>query len=254
MTISEEFIPIEGGQQFDTAPSYPSIFGITLTPQISGLLIGLLGLAGSIYLAINLVMPTWQRNQELQASRNQKQAQVEQKQASLRQSEQVKTELAQAKQQNAEVLALFANEKTLDTLLLDLNRLVESGNGQLQGSSVRAKMTRFEPDNKAPELIADSSLGAEVNGKLKRQVVNVEIEGAFEQTQSILRNVERLQPLLIVKDYESKLVPERSDVEDAVVGGPPTITTSFQLQALIPATPEERAQAVAAVEANQPKK
>jgi type IV pilus assembly protein PilO len=242
MTITEDFIPEETIDYQPVAPSYPKAFGVTLTPGVSGVLIALLGLAGSVYLAINLLMPTWQRHQELQASRDEKNALVEQKQLAIQQTEQVRAELAQVRQQNAQVLTLFADERTLDTLLLDLNRVVESGNAQLPQNSPRAKLKRFVPINQSPEIVSDGTLGAAVNGKLKRQAVNVELEGTFEQTQAIIRNVERLQPLLIVKDYQSSLA-QTGNQPGVIHSGGAVITTSFQLEALMPASPAEAASA-----------
>lgn len=245
MTVTEEFISVEEDQFEAAAPVYPTAFGITLTPQVGGILIAVLGLAGSLYLLFNQVMPAWQKYQELEASRNEKQTQVQQKQATLTQNQRIKADLALAKQQKAEVLALFADEKTLNTLLLDLNRLVVSSNARLQQSSVKAKLNRFVPASQSVEVITDGSLGAEVNGKLKRRMVNVEFQGTFEQTQSILRNIERLQPLLILKEFQSTLAQPASDPQNKVVSGPATITTSFQLQAILPASPEEAANAAA---------
>lgn len=240
MTVTEDYISVEEGGEFEAAaPTYPTAFGITLTPAVSGVLIAVLGLGGALYLVLNMVMPAFQKYQELQASRNEKQGLIEQKQTGLIQTEQVKTQLAQAKQQKVEVLGLFANEKTLDTLLLDLNRVVESSNAQIQRNNVRAKLKRFVPVNQTAEVIADSSLGAAVNGKLKRRVVNIELEGTFEQTQSIVRNIERLQPLLIVRDYQSALAQASPNQQGKVVQGPATITTSFQLQALMPIGSQE---------------
>lgn len=252
MTVTEDFISVEEGGEFEAAaPTYPTAFGITLTPAVSGVLIAVLGLGGALYLVLNMVMPAFAKYQELQASRNEKQGLIQQKQTGLIQTEQVKTQLAQAKQQKVEVLGLFANEKTLDTLLLDLNRVVESSNAQIQRNNVRAKLKRFVPVNQTAEAIADSSLGAAVNGKLKRRVVNIELEGTFEQTQSIIRNIERLQPLLIVRDYQSALAQASPNQQGKVVlGGPATIATSFQLQALMPIGSEEAA--TAAPSANQP--
>ena len=253
MTVTEDFISVEEGGLEAAAPAYPNAFGITFTPALSGILIAVLGLAGALYLLLNQVMPALQKNQELQASRNEKQSQFEQKEANLRQGQKVKTELAQAKQQKTEVLKLFANEKSLDTLLLDLNRLVESANAKLQRNEVRSKLKKFVPAKQSGEVITDGSLGPEVNGKLRRQVVNVEIEGPTAQTQAILRNIERLQSLLIVRDYQSTLVQATPDQQTQVVSGPATITTSFQLQALIPLSTEEAAKA-ATPPANQPPK
>lgn len=237
MTASEEYISLEDGQ-LEAAPNYPTVFGVTLTPAASGVAIAFLGLAGTVYLVFNLVMPAWQKYQELTASRDQKQALITQKQSVQAQTAKARAELVQAKQQQVDVLALFADERTLDTLLLDLNRVVEAGNAKLQRNAVRAKLKRFVPVNQYAESITDGSLGAEVNGKLKRRTVNVELEGTFEQTQSILRNIERLQPLLIIKDYQSTLAQVPTNAQGkAVRTGAAAITTSFQLQALMPDSP-----------------
>lgn len=245
MTFSDDFITVGEGQELqESAPSYPSLFGIKLTPQISGILIALGLGALALYVLTTYVMPVWQRYGELSTSRTEKQGQIAQKQAVLQQGEKLKTELVQAKQQQTEILGLFANEKTLDTLLLDLNRLVESGNAT-QSNGVTARLQRFVPQNQSnAEVVNDSSYGAAVNGKLKRRIVNVEFTGNYEQTQSILRNMERLQPLLIVKDYKSTLTQNPSSQPGFVPL--PTITTSFQLQALIPANAEEVAAAAKA--------
>lgn len=252
MTVSEDFIT-EDGDFEAAAPTYPTAFGVTFTPVVSGVLIAVLGLAATLYLILNVVLPAFQKYQELRTSRDQKQGLVAQKQAVLQQNEQLRIDLAQARQQKVEVLALFANERTLDTLLLDLNRVVESGNASPGRNTGRARLKRFVPATTAGEIITDGSLGAAVNGKLKRQVVNVELEGTFEQTQAIIRNIERLQPLLLIKDYQSTLAQATSNQQGArLAGNAGTITTSFQLQALIPASADEAAQAAAA--ANPPPK
>lgn len=243
MTFSDDFITVGEGQEQDFAPSYPSLFGIKLTPQVSGILIALGLGALALYVLTTYVMPVWQRYGELSASRTEKQGQIAQKQAVIKQGEKLKTDLAQAKQQQTEILGLFANEKTLDTLLIDLNRLVESGNATQQ-NGVTAQLQRFVPVNQTAEVINDGSYGAAVNGKLKRRIVTLEFKGNYEQTQSILRNMERLQPLLIVRDYQSTLSQNTSSQPGVVPL--PSITTSFQLQVLIPANPEEVAAAAKA--------
>ncbi|MBH8575937.1 pilus assembly protein PilO [Nostocaceae cyanobacterium CENA369] len=241
MTLSDDLNFAEQAGELDSgAPGYPIVFGITFTPKIIGILVGVLGIAGTLFMVVNLVMPAWENYQQQQAKSNELQGQLDQKRATIKQAAKVKEELDQAKQQRIQVLGLFANEKTLDTLLLDLNRLVESGNSPTTFNAVKAKLQKFVPVSQQPEIITDSSFGALVNGQLKRSNVNLEIVGSYEQTQSIIRNIERLQPLLIVKDYQSTLAPP-----DPRRIGPAQITTSFQLQALMPLTPEEAAAAKA---------
>ncbi|MDM9380772.1 pilus assembly protein PilO [Chlorogloeopsis sp. ULAP01] len=248
MTLSEDLNFIDAGELDEAISGFPVIFGITFTPKIIGIVVGVLGIAGALFMVLNLVMPAWESFQQQQAKQNDLQGQVEQKKSTIKQMGKVKQEQIEAKQQQIQVLALFADEKTLDTLLIDLNRLIEAGNGKLAFNAVRAKLRKFTPTSNQPEPITDNSLGAGANGKLKRSIISIDIIGTYEQTQSILRNIERLQPLLIVKDYQSTLAPEPTPEKDKVVSriGPAAISTSFQLEALMPLNPEEVAAAQAA--------
>ncbi|MBH8561468.1 pilus assembly protein PilO [Nostoc sp. CENA67] len=248
MTVSDDLNFAEQAGELDSeTPGNFVLFGITFTPKIIGILAGLLGVAGAAYILLNMVMPAWDNYQQQQVKSSELQGQLDQKRASIKQADKVKKEQEEAKQQKTQVLGLFANQKTLYTLLLDLNRLVESGNAQIPVNGVRAKLQKFMPTAQEAEIITDGSLGPLVNGQLKRSSVNLEIVGTYEQTQSIIRNIERLQPLLVVKDYQSALAPTDPLKTGA---GPAQITTSFQLQALMPLTPED----IAAAKAAAPKK
>jgi type IV pilus assembly protein PilO len=243
MTVSEDFNFVEQGGDFEES-GFPVVFGITFTPKITGIVVGVLGIAGAAYMLLNLVMPAWEKFQQQQNKVSEVQGQIDQKKASIQQIDKVKGELAAAKQQKIQVLGLFSDAKTLDTLLLDLNRVVESGNSQAGTRLVRSQLKNFTPVNQKPEIIKDTSYGPLVTGKLKQSTITMDIEGTFEQTQSILRNIERLQPLLIVKNYRStgsNTVTE--EMEKLGLIPPPTLNTSFQLQVLMPLSPEEFAAA-----------
>lgn len=243
MTVSQDFNFGDGGEFVNEAPPAPVVFGISLTPKMIGILVGLLGLAGAGYIALNMIMPAWETYQQRQAQVDTLQGQVDEKKASIKEIDQVKAELEAAQEETRQVLSLFANESTLDTLLLDINRLVESGNSAVPPDAVRAKLKSFVPSSEPPEPINDGTFGPTVDGKLKRSSIELEIEGTFEQTQAIMRNIERLQPLLIVKNYQAILSPEETttsrDEEPVIRVGPAPITTSFELQALMPLNPEE---------------
>lgn len=281
MTVTDDFAP---GSNLDTGPSYPVIFGIPLTPTLSGILLALVGLGGAAYLLLNLVQPEWQKYQDLEAKVRDKEAQVQQQQNINKQIEDSKKELEAAKKQRQDVLALFANEPVLDTLLLDINRQIDARNAGLEKARqdklascpswvrnnlqdvenavgdlvVKSQLRKFTPDPKTSGVITDNSYGSLVNNKLKRQVVNMTFEGNFNQTQSILRSIERLQPLLVLKNVEF-VVGDGSPGKAAtsrlyeIQGNnvrflpncqpEPKITSSFQMEALLPLTPEETAQA-----------
>jgi len=256
MTFSDDLNFSDQGTEIQD--SGPVVFGVTLTPTIIGGIVGFLGVAGAGYMLFNMVMPAWDSYNQQKTKLEQVQTEVQVKRTQSQQIGKVEADLATSKEQQKQVLALFANERSLDTLLLDTSRLIDSSNSKAFGNAIRAKLKRFVPVSEKPVLIEDGSFGAEVNNKLKRSIVNVDIEGDFEQTQSIMRNIERLQPLLLVKNYDSKLTPpEMSDDKDNPVQiGIGKLTTTFALEALMPLTSEESTDlaAKAAAAAAPPKK
>ena len=132
-------------------------------------------------------------------------------------------------------------------------------------------MLKFEPVPEGQQTASggtNSSGATQVNGKLKSKFYNVEIQGSFDQVQSILRSFERLQTLLLFKEFKSELSddqgvvinPDTNKVTPAVFkkenqkvipGGKPDIKTTFTLEALSPVT-ENDAQAQAKGNASQP--
>jgi len=240
MTAGGDFISGDG-REFDSAPNYPTIFGLKLTPTVSGTLIALVGLGLAVWLFINLVQPEWQKGQALEADIKTKEATLQASQETKRQLEEAKTKLKDSEQLKADVLTLFATEKSMDTLLLDLNERVQSANAGITVPERRASLSKFTKNDTATGTVNDSSLGPAINGKLNRQVYDVQMTGSFAQTQSIIRSIERLQPLLVVKNLNSQLDTSTqavvlNDRGQLVPNGQPVtrINTSFQLNALIP--------------------
>ncbi len=250
MTLSEDFNFSESGEEFAESKPGFTLFGIAFTPLIIGIIIGVLGVIGSGYMVFSLVLPTLDTYNQQKAKSTDLDGQIQQKRINVRQIDKVKTELAQAKVQQTQVLSLFAKETSLDTLLLDINRQIESSNAQKSINGLVAQLQTFVPSTTGkPEIITDGSLGAAVNNKLKRFSINVKITGNFEKTQSIIRNIERLQPLLIAKDFRvssQEITPPVNNVnKNILVQDLPKqiqITTEFQLQALMPLSPEDAAQ------------
>ena len=290
MTASDDFIP--GDPNFDAAPAYPVVFGVSLTPMVSGVLLAIAGIGLATYLLLNLVQPEWEKNQALNQKVTDKRDQVSRQADILREINKAKEDLDAAKKQRSDVYSLFANEGTLNTLLLDINRQIEQRNAetvratqdklascpawvrsnlkevetQVGELSARANLKKFSPDPKGTGVITDSSYGAVVNGKLKRQTVAVALEGNYNQTQSIMRSVERLQPLLVFKSFElaqvpgkgaggSQLYETQGNTVRFLTGCQPDtkLTTTFQLEALVPLTDAEKAAATPPPAATPPK-
>ena len=234
---------------FIDEPINPVIFGLEITPTIIGVLIALVGIGGTGYLYKEKVMPVAVGNATLRTEIATKEGQLVSQAQQLENIAKIEAELAAAMQKRRNVYSLFANEDTMDTLLLDINQRIESSNATLNGvrNQVRARgippilleaqLKTFNPGEKA--VVADGSLGEAVNGKLKRENYSINFSADYAQTQSILRNLERLEPLLMVQNFS---ITSGQTVDETVIGSDGQVIsspkaqldTSFQIDALIP--------------------
>lgn len=283
MTVSRDYI-----DEFDTAADTPKVFGLPM-PTFLGWTIGILGVLGAIGVVTQLIMPLMEANSIAQTTLEEKETRLAQRDKIERDLKQAKAEMVKVGKQKEQVMSLFANERDLNTLLLDLNQLIERNNAgvlaarqaklancpaefrqqytnlalqqefedKLKGPMVaEAKLRKFKPDENGTVVINEVGKDAYVQpalvGKLRRQTVEVEFEGNFNQTQSIFRTIERLQPLLIIKDL--KVVRKNAgsggtaELYAAVGEGnvqfltncqPEVLTTtSFKMDALLPLAQE----------------
>jgi len=244
----EEFLPVVEGEE--EAANYPTAFGITFTPRVSGITIAILGILGAAYMLVNFAWPAWQQVQELQTTVNEKETRLDGQEEIEKQLDASKVELEKAKQKSQKVLGLFADEQSLNTLLLDLNNRVKASNGEI---------ILYEPEENGAIPVTDGSLGKEVDGKLKRKKIGVELEGNYAQIRSIMRGFERLQALLLVKDFTAELTEDlevQIDPNTNLVTSAksPTIKTKMTLEALLPLNEQEKKAAEAAAQAQQAQK
>ncbi|MGK7945659.1 MAG: hypothetical protein AB4058_14445 [Microcystaceae cyanobacterium] len=239
MTYTEEFTP-EDDQEFEEEVDYPTAFGITFTPKVSGISLGVLGLLTAGYLLTQFGLPILSQFNELKSQEDEKRAQVEAKQSGQLDQEkiQLESELKQAELTKQRVLSLYAKPDTLNTILLNLNRFVNARNVTLNS---------FQPTGDI-SVINDGSLGAAVNGKLQRQSYNLSIIGTYDEVQAFLRDIERLQPLIVVRDLTASSqgnqredqVPvtliENPDQEVYAIPNPenlPTLSAQFTLDVIL---------------------
>jgi type IV pilus assembly protein PilO len=248
MTYSSDLIEsdLATNTSFLAPPVYPSIFGITFSPVVSGAGLAIVGAGISGYIFASLLQPQLAQNQELASKLAQTQEQIQLRKDNTQKIAAAEQSLDRANTQKQVVTGLFANDKKLDTLLLDLNKLVNIRQGELQ---------KFTPDlpvagvgSSGAAVVNDGSLGAALNNKIKRKGVAIEVKGNFEQVQSILRTIERLDQLLLIKDFRADVDSTTQkivvDAQGRVIPQPEAIIkTSFKIQALIPLTPAEQAAA-----------
>ncbi len=241
MTFAEE----TGDKTLLEEREYPSAFGITFTPLNSGIGLGVLGILGAIYIWMTFGAPNYDKYNQLKAQETEKEQQLATEKNGNYQSKltQVEQEISQAKKLQTTAYSLFANESSADTLLLDLNRLVRIR---------QATLSSFTPDNKAV-VVSDGSLGLLVNNKLKRTTFNLDVQGDFLKVHELMRDVERLQPLLLVKNFKAvAALPEaqptniiKTQYKDGKIiyeqGKNSQVKTTFRLDLIFPLSPDEMA-------------
>ena len=227
MTFTEDFVP-EEGEELEESSAYPEVFGITFTPVIGGGIAAALGIIGSIYLAFTQLMPAWDQISQVKADVGKTQGEIKQKQATLENTETLEVQLAQSKRKKDQVIALLSSEESLETILIDLNNFIEQR---------QAELIKYEPELEIV-TVDDGSLGTALDGKMKRQTIIMEVEGTFDQTQSIIRNFERLQSaLLVLRDFQTQVLQEQIlilDQNTVVPSGQPRLKTKFRIDAILP--------------------
>ena len=119
--------------EFDENANYPTAFGITFTPQVSGIALAVFGVVGALYVLLNFFLPAWDEYQKLKTDEAAKQQEVDlQKAGKLEQKiAEAELNLKQAEERKQQVLALFASAGDLQTILLDVSKLFQSRNVRL---------------------------------------------------------------------------------------------------------------------------
>ncbi|GAB4526242.1 MAG: hypothetical protein Tsb0014_06300 [Pleurocapsa sp.] len=220
----------------DLESDYPSAFGITFTPMVSGIALAVVGIVGAGYIFMNMVLPAREQYKQATTKKQEVETQLNQiKTGDLQlKLNQLQSELEYQKLLKSRVIAMFTSEKDLDTLLIDLNNFITANQG---------KLLQYQPDSKASP-VQDGSLGAEVNGKLNRKGISITIEGTYNQTKSILQDIERLQPLLMVKNISFQVSEKptailTSSQNELVSGQEAKLKTDIKLDAILPSSQEE---------------
>ncbi len=258
MSFADDFAPVEG-DELEEGPSYPVVFGVEFAPPVQGILIGLLGLVGAFFLFTRVVAPVAEERQALQAQVAEKQANIASQRDLLQDREALEAQLAQAIEERVGVYGMLGSPISFETLLLDINRQIEQVNAGLPqlfatslADTVRfarllgatdaelrrlysAELTQFTPNVELSGVVQTPEFGAELQGKLERQVIAVSFLALFDQTQTILRNLERLEPLVNIRDLRQEWAPLEGDISEEVqrrIARP--ISTSFILEVVVP--------------------
>lgn len=260
MTVSEQFMAMEAARAEEAPPpgSY-KIGSFVLTPQIQGILIAVLGLGLAGFAAFKMLLPAMEEQTNLKTQIAAKEAEIANQQSKIRKMDEAKANLATTQQQKENVLALFAQGATLETLLLDINQIVKQSGGNLESfkplesspnewiftegpaqAGGAAAPPPADPAAAPPPTTPSLMLSQAVEGK----TMELEMAGSYQQTLDTLRRLERLQQMVVFGEFTSTLGegsqrifvnPDGKITEQA----PANLDTNFNLIAVMPLPPEQ---------------
>lgn len=218
-------------------------------PKVIGIGVGVLGAAFAGWVVYSSVMPAIEKGKTLNEELDGAIAKIAEQKKQIQERPKAEAALEEAQQNRDDVTRLFASDRTMETLLYDINQLVDTINSGIRDEEKMAKMTRFTPEvaKDGNYIVNDGSLGPLVNGKLKRREFKVEFEGTYPQTRAFAIALERMQPLLVVKNLRTQLQQQGQTVRVEWKQGKfitidvseSRLRTSFDLQALLALSEKE---------------
>jgi len=233
-----------------------TLFGVTLTSKVLGILMGVGGIGLAIYAATTYVMPIWDQVQSGQnniATKKSGLTALEQKVAS---KGNVAQKIEEANKQNQFILSLLPNVDNIDTMMRDIQEQIPKtiviALPPDFSYEIAGTMRAFQP--------AEPVKGPQYN----TYSFTIGFDGKFEDVFNTIQRIERLKPLLVVKNLKLTKKPlpsEKFKFSRPIAAGkekeiidilPPLIGADFTLEAFVPLSEAELKAATAA--AAPPKK
>ncbi|MEM6445792.1 MAG: hypothetical protein AAFY57_00555 [Cyanobacteria bacterium J06642_2] len=219
---TDDYYP-EDGEFFEEEPP-PYFLGVEWTPirLLFAFAAAILALGGLTFFFI--MRPRLNSLQTLQADVSQKQSQLNAAEQRIQGLGDVEDRIGQAREVNRRISAFLPTPDSLETQLLEVNRLIEQSNASLQS---------FEPTALEP---AGPEVPAAIQPQVFKNTTRVSFDGSFDSGVSLMKNLERLRTLLQVSNVSLAF-----DSEDD------RLTTEFDLGTYVydgaiapaPATPPE---------------
>ena len=220
-----------------------TLFGFTFTSKVLGIVMGIGGIGLAIYMATNYVTPLWDQVQSGQTNIATKKTAVTDLEQKITSKGNVLVKIEEAKRQNEFVLTLLPNVDNIDTLMRDIQEQVPKTitialppdfSYELQGT-----MRTFQPSTVV------------VGSQYKTYSFTIGFDGKFEDVLNTVQKIERLKPLLVVKNltltkknlpieqfkFSRPLAPgKEKELLDSL---PPLLGADFILEAFVPLTEAE---------------
>ena len=241
------------GADFEENAGGVVLFGQTLSARTLGIALGVIGIAGAGYIFLNFVQPLWTTIDTTKTGIEAKRISIAGKNTQIKQKADLPQKVSAAKDRSEVVLSLLPNPDTMDTLLIDLNKLIQpEGDTKLElGGNPLESFAPAPPSQIIPK------------GQYRTQTLNIQFVSGYNDLISILRNIESLRTLVVVENLQltvrqnvtlrnpGSLTPEQQKAQIALL--PPVLGVTFKLSANIPVS-EAELKTLAAAAAEKTKK
>lgn len=227
------------------------LFGQTLSARTLGIALGIVGIGLAGYMFVNYVQPVWTAIDTTKAGIETKKTSITTKDAEIKQKADLPQKLAAAKERISTVLTLLPNKDSIDTLLIDLNKLIKTEN--ISPVQVSGELLESFSPSPPSEVVPQ--------GQYRTQTLNIQFASGYSDLITILRNLEALRTLVVVQDLQltkrqsvtlrnpGNLTPEQQRVQ--IESLPPVLSTTFKLVTYIPLSEAEIKALAAAAPAPQ---
>jgi type IV pilus assembly protein PilO len=220
-----------------------TLFGFAFTSKILGIIIGISGIGLSIYVGTSYVMPLWDQVQTGQTNIAAKKSSLTGLEQKIVAKGNVTQKIEEAKKQNQFVLALLPNVDNIDTLMRDIQEQIPKTitialppdfSYELAGT-----MRNFQPK---PFVLGP---------QFKTYSFEIGFDGKFDDVINAIQKIERLKPLLVVKNLKltkRNLPIDKFKFSRPIAAGkdrelldslPPLLGADFTLEAYVPLTEAE---------------
>ncbi|MFM7887382.1 MAG: hypothetical protein ACKPCM_11970, partial [Pseudanabaena sp.] len=227
-----------------------TLFGVTLTTKVLGILMGVGGIGLAIYAATTYVMPIWDQVQSGQNNIATKKSGLKALEQKVASKGNVAQKIEDAKNQNQFILSLLPNVNNIDTMMRDIQEQIPKtiviALPPDLSYEIAGTMRAFQP--------AEPVKGAQYT----TYSFTIGFDGKFEDVFNTLQRIERLKPLLVIKNLKltkKSLPSENFKFSRPIAPGkereiidilPPLIGADFTLEAVVPLSEAELKAAAAA--------
>jgi len=210
-----------GAGEFEENTGGVVLFGQTLSARTLGIALGVIGIVVAGYGFATFVQPLLTTLDTLNTGIDTKNQSITTKSGEVKAKADLPKKFEAAKERTKAVMSLFPTEDSMDVLLIDLNKLVQSKNIPLKS---------YAPGSPSA-VVAD--------GQYRSVIMPMTLDAPYADAVDVIQSLESLQASLAVRDLKLTKAATSEEKGSKLVNPPLQVTTTFNLVAYVPLSEDE---------------